>query len=290
MTSWREVSGGVFVGAYQPLDINVCAVAGSDGLLVVDTRTSPAEAAEIEADLSRLGLGPVRWVVNTHAHFDHTFGNQHFGPGSLLDVPIYGHRLLPEHLDDHERPRLTAWLEGAADEPDRDWGRVVITPPTDLVAAPRPLQLGGRTVELLPLGPGHTDNDLVVHIADVHTWIVGDVVEASGPPMYGSGCFPLDWPTTLAGLAEKIGPADVVVPGHGPPVTRDFVLGQLAELSALAAHVRALHDAGMTVAEALATQDGWAFPPDGLGLAVTRAFAALDADARSGSDTGLPGA
>lgn len=105
---------------------------------------------------------------------------------------------------------------------------------------------------------------------------MGDVVEAPGPPMYGSGCFPLEWPATLAALAAKIGPGDVVVPGHGPPVTRDFVVGQVAQLAALAARLRALHAAGATVEQSLAAEDTWPLPVEGLELAVTHAFATLD--------------
>ena len=84
-------------------------------------------------------------------------------------------------------------------------------------------------MELVPLGRGHTDNDLVVHVRDANTWIVGDVVEATVPPMFGSGCFPLDLPMTLGGLLEEIGSADVIIPGHGPPVGREFVVNHVAD-------------------------------------------------------------
>lgn len=277
---WREVSDGVFVRGYEHLDISTCVVQGGDGLLVVDSRSSPAEAAEMEADLAELGGGSVAWLVNTHAHFDHTFGNQHFGPGSTLDVAIYGHHLLPAHLDEYERPRLVAWRDGSGNEPARDWDQVVITPPTHLVTDRQPLQLGDRLVELVPLGRGHTDNDLVVHVPDAHTWIVGDVVEASGPPMFGSGCFPLDLPRTLDGLLDQIDPADIIIPGHGSPVGRDFVVDQAADLTAMARGLRALYASGATVEQCLAAQDGWPFPVEGLELAVTRAFTHLDKDAR----------
>jgi len=280
LSAWQEAADGVLVRRYQPLDVNICVVRGRDGLLVVDTRSSPVEAAQIEADLRQLGAGPVRCVVNTHAHFDHTFGNQHFGPGSSLDVPIYGHHLVPAHLDEYERPRLAAWHDGTGGEPARDWGGMAITPPTHLVQSPQSLDLGGRDVELLPLGRGHTDNDLVIHVPDVRTWIVGDVVEESGPPMYGSGCFPLEWPATLARLLEEIDPSDVVVPGHGLPVSRDFVADQLADLARVAARARQLYDAGATVEEALNDNGGWPFPAEGLELAVARAFADLGIQTR----------
>src|SRR5947209_14640181 len=121
MSSWREVAPGVFVRAYQHLDINISVIRGGDDLLLVDSRSSPSEAAELEADLQVFAPKRVRMLVNTHAHFDHTFGNQQFGPGSFCDVPIYGHSLLPAHLNQYERPRVAAWRAGTGGEPDRDW-------------------------------------------------------------------------------------------------------------------------------------------------------------------------
>ena len=177
---------------------------------------SPTEAAGLVADLEDFAPARVRTSVNTHAHFDHTFGNQQFGPDSFLDVPIYGHHRLPAHLDQYERPRLAAWHHDPDGEPERDWHDVRITPPTCLVAASRTLTVGERPVDLHPLGAGHTDTDLVLHVPDSRAWIVGDVVEASGPPMYGSGRFPLGLPRQLAGLLDELEDGDVVVPGHGP--------------------------------------------------------------------------
>jgi glyoxylase-like metal-dependent hydrolase (beta-lactamase superfamily II) len=103
---WVEVAAGVFQRRYNPLDVSVCVIRGSDGLAVVDTRSSPRQADQMLADLRELGSRPVQRVINTHAHFDHCFGNQRFGSGSDLSVPIYGHARVPAHLDAHERPML----------------------------------------------------------------------------------------------------------------------------------------------------------------------------------------
>jgi glyoxylase-like metal-dependent hydrolase (beta-lactamase superfamily II) len=276
MASARQISNGVFVLRYEASDLNVCVVRGEDGLLVVDTGSSPAEAAEIEADVQLLGAGPLLGVINTHAHFDHTFGNQHFGPGSELDCPIYGHHLLPAHLEKYERPRLEAWLSGTGNEPARDWDQVLITPPTHLVTARQRINVGGRPIELVPMGRGHTDTDLAVYVPDAATWIVGDLIEESGPPMYGSGCFPMDWPSTVAGLLTEIGSSDIVIPGHGLPVTREFVVSQLADLAAVADRARALFASGASVDDALAEPGWWPFPVEGLRIAVERAFASLE--------------
>lgn len=278
-SNWREVASEVFVRAYEHLDINICVVRDGGDLLLVDSRSSPVEAAELQADLQVFTPARVRILVNTHAHFDHTFGNQQFGPESAQDVFIYGHQLLPAHLDQYERPRLAAWRAGTGGEPDRDWEDLNITEPTHLVATRHPLHIGDRVVHLLPLGPGHTDTDLVVNVPDAHAWLVGDVVEASGPPMYGSGCFPLGLPLQLAFLLNEVKDADVVVPGHGPVVDRTFLEAQHAEVERLAQQIRLAKHRGETVEQALADQDNWPFPVQGLQLAVQRGYTALDADA-----------
>jgi len=274
-TGWIEVADGVFQRRYDPLDISICLIRGSEGLLLVDTRSSHREADEIRADLSRFGLQRLRWVVNTHAHFDHTFGNARFGPGSDLDLPIYGHELVPAHLADYEVPKLADWVESGR-EPVEEWREVVITPPTVLVGDHTVLDLGDRAVELVHLGRGHTDNDLLLKVTDVDTWLVGDVLEESGPPMYGSGCFPLDWPATVAALLGRLGPAATVVPGHGAVVDRSFVVSQLADITGVADLIQELYAERVPVQEALsAGGDRWPLPAEGLATAVARGYDAL---------------
>jgi glyoxylase-like metal-dependent hydrolase (beta-lactamase superfamily II) len=273
---WVEVARDVFVGAYEPLTINICVIRDRDRLVVVDSRASATEGAELAADLTWFAPARVQALINTHAHFDHTFGNQHFGHGSATSVPIYGHHLLPAHLEQYERPRLEAWRSGSGSEPTRDWEDVVITPPTHLVRARQQYRLGHRSTELIPLSPGHTDTDLVVHVPDADTWIVGDVIEASGPPMFGSGCYPLEFPASLRGLLSEISPADTIVPGHGPLVDRSFAVAQLTDLTELATRLRALHRSKATQHQAVtAIQAVPSLRVDGLGLAVARAYTSL---------------
>lgn len=83
---WNEVGDNCFVRRYERFDVNVGVVRGSDGLLVIDTRGDHREAEELLGDLRSLGSGPVRWVANTHWHFDHVFGNGRF-------VAAAGHRI-----------------------------------------------------------------------------------------------------------------------------------------------------------------------------------------------------
>jgi glyoxylase-like metal-dependent hydrolase (beta-lactamase superfamily II) len=277
VTEWREVADNVFQRRYDPLDISICVVRGRDGLMLVDTRRCPREADEIRADLRELGAQSVHCVVNTHAHFDHTFGNQRFGPGSGVDVPIYGHHRVAAHLEEFERPRLATWIE-QREELVGDWAEVVITPPTDLVEIRRTVDIGDRAVELVHFGRGHTDNDLLVHVPDAGAWLAGDVVEESGPPMYGSGCFPLEWPDTVAALRAALTGDAVVVPGHGQAITRDYVHAQLGDLRTVADLIRELHATGVPESDALAEAAGrWPFPAAGLHAAVRAGYRQLSA-------------
>jgi glyoxylase-like metal-dependent hydrolase (beta-lactamase superfamily II) len=244
-SGWLEVGPGVFQRRYDPMDVSVVVIVGPTGLTVVDTRNNPAEAAEVIRDVALRFDLPIVAAVNTHAHYDHTFGNQSFA--ALPGVVLYGHHHLPRHFAEHEGTRLAAVQADPSLEPDKDWADVVLTPPGILVDARRIVTPGGRPVELIPLGPGHTDTDLVVFIPDGRVWLLGDIVEESGPPMFGSGSFPLAWPGVLAGLLRTIEPDDVLVPGHGSVVDRGFITRQQAALQSVADTIRSVHAAGRSL-------------------------------------------
>jgi glyoxylase-like metal-dependent hydrolase (beta-lactamase superfamily II) len=228
---WQEVGDRVYRRRYASLDLNVGAVVGDDEVLVVDTRSHAAEAARLLADLRALTPLPCRQVVNTHAHFDHCFGN-----ASLRPAAIWGHERCAAHLRTRaaqERAHLLRWLPEAAGELEG----LELDPPDRTVGdAGAGLGVGGRRVELRFLGRGHTDHDLVVVVPDAGVVLCGDLVEESGPPVYGTDAFPLQWPATLDRLLALAPPT--VVPGHGDVVDHGFVAGQRDQLAAMAALCR----------------------------------------------------
>ncbi|MCS5732810.1 MBL fold metallo-hydrolase [Herbiconiux daphne] len=276
--TWLPVADGVFQRRYDPLDVSVVAIVGDTGVTVVDTRNNPAEADEIVADVLSAFAAPIVAVINTHAHYDHTFGNQRFvrAPG-FAGVPIYGHQLIPRHYERFEAPRLEAAQADPAREPGKRWADVQLTPPTELIGGPVTIHPGGREIELVPIAPGHTDTDLAIFVPDAATWLLGDVIEQSGPPMFGSGSYPLGWPDALDELLERIDPGAVIVPGHGSPVDRAFVVRQSAQLRAVAELIRASHAAATPVADVVvpaALAELW---PDGfMRSALEAGYAQLD--------------
>jgi glyoxylase-like metal-dependent hydrolase (beta-lactamase superfamily II) len=273
---FAKIADRVWVARYEFIDLNVGLVAGSRGLAVVDTYASGPLAREVIDDIRALGVGEVVTVVNTHEHFDHTFGNGTFRQ-EYGELPIHA----TEEAAARTIPSGEAWKAKAVARADRyDDPRVPDILATEIVPADHTfssaavLDLGDRAVELVHPGRGHTGGDLVVRVPDADVLLAGDLVEQSGPPAYGVDSFPLDWPLTLDLVLDLTSPATVVVPGHGAVVDRAFVQDQRADIGVVAETIRDLAVRGVPVADALAEAD-WPFPSEALADAVPRGYEQL---------------
>ena len=275
---WHEIAEGVFRKRFEPCDVTVTAVVGSEGVAVVDTRCSLPEAREIKAQLRQLTSAPVRWVVNTHAHFDHCWGNAEFvAPRLTPSARIWGHASVPARLDPNDPALRSLVAQLAAQGPEwaQRMAELEFRAPTELVRERASIDLGDRALELRFLGRGHTDGDLWILIETGAAGIVlaGDLVEESGPPAFGPDSFPLEWADTLDRALALIAPDALVVPGHGAVVDAAFVRAQREAITSVAAEIR-LHAAGVPVRSAASTGT-WAIEAKALGAAIERGYAAL---------------
>jgi glyoxylase-like metal-dependent hydrolase (beta-lactamase superfamily II) len=262
---WTEVGDRVFVRRYAFFDQSIGVVIGQAGMVVIDTRTTYAQADELRKDLALLTDAHLAAVVNTHHHYDHTFGNARFG-----DAPIWGHHACAVALSQHGeqmRRRVMAKLPEIADE----LAEVVITPPDRTFAGAQRLDLGDREIELRHLGRGHTDNDIVVLVADAGVLFAGDLLENRAPPSFGDG-FPIAWAETVG---ERLLPliGDVVVPGHGDAAGRDFAERQAAELALLARLIRESNAGAIGLDEVLRASP---FPAEQTRVALERGHLELE--------------
>jgi glyoxylase-like metal-dependent hydrolase (beta-lactamase superfamily II) len=279
---FAEVADRCFVARFEFLDVNVGLVAGSRGLLMVDTLASEVAARRAVDQVRRLGLGDVVAVVNTHEHFDHTFGN--IVVSEAYDAPpILAHEEAAAGLAT-SGPAMQR--EAAADDSDPRHTHIAATrllPPTETFSSARVVDLGDRQVEVLHPGRGHTAGDAVVRVPDADTLFAGDLVEESalrqGVPGYGADCYPLEWPLTLDLVVGLLTPHSVVVPGHGRPVDRDFVSEQRSAIGVVAETVRDLAGRGVPREQAL-EQAQWPYPPEELAEAVRRGYEHLPRSAR----------
>lgn len=280
---FREVADKVFIARYPHWDVTVGAVVGTEGILVVDTRASAQQGRELFEDVCRLASDlPIRFVVNTHQHFDHTFGNV----------------AMPAVAAIHAHANAAAGLEASAarikkliaEDPELDPAHPAITAQVleDVVATQLRLpdrtfesvstiDLGDRYVELAHPGRGHTDGDLVMRLPDVDVLFAGDLIEQSGAPGFGSDCWPLEWADSLDIVVGLLTDTSVVIPGHGEPVDKEFVLAQREDIVSVAQLIRSLHAQGTPVELALQASTAWPFPAEGLTEGVVRGYQQLAA-------------
>ena len=255
----------MFVRRYRFYDQGIVAVLGGDTALVVDTRTTLAQAREILDDLHDLGSPRVGIVVNTHGHYDHVFGNAVFRP-----AVIWGHercRTMIELTGESQRERVARELPALAVE----LAAVVLDPPDRVFTDAATLDLGGREIRLAYLGRGHTDNDIVVSIPDADVLCAGDLLENGAPPWFGDG-YPMDWPATAERILAMTGERTVVSPGHGDHAGREFVEASLAQFRAIATLASRVHAGDLDLEAAMA---GAPYPAEAAREPIERALAQL---------------
>jgi glyoxylase-like metal-dependent hydrolase (beta-lactamase superfamily II) len=216
-------------------------IVGDHDVFLVDAGATPAAGRALLEDLKLITDKPVRWVVNTHFHWDHTNANSIFGP----EVQIIGHEYVRHAIADldiiHHEPFLTAMnnmpgqvdtlKKQVADEKDpakratlekalaakqADWEEFKMlkpTPPTMTYNSKMTLYQGQREIQLLFLGRGHTQGDTFVYLPKERILCTGDMME-SQPAYMGDALFD-EWLKTLDAVKEMN--FDTVLPGHGVP-------------------------------------------------------------------------
>lgn len=254
---------------------NASVIVNADEVMIVDSHASPAAAWALMEELKAITPKPVRFVVNTHFHWDHAHGNQIYGPG----VEIIGHEFTRQMLaaGESKQGRSYASFVGAipgqiesikmrirdsADETERATlsgqqavqeqylaatNAVTVTPPTVTLTDQMTLHRGGREIRLLFLGRGHTGGDVVVYLPKERVVITGDLLTA-GPAYLGDAFVP-EWIPALDRL--KALAFDQVLPGHGAAFAGKAKIDHFQSyLRDFWSQVQALKAAGVAPAEA----------------------------------------
>lgn len=231
----RENLGGI---------ANLGAIAGDDGVAVIDTGGSLVQGRDFLAALREKTQKPIRYVVNTHAHPDHVFGNAAF---TAEGVTFVGHRNLPRALATRGEHYLAAFRQTMGDALDG----VVLVAPTLTVSDSTTLDLGGREIVLQAWKTAHSEADLTVLDRKTGTLFAGDLLFLQHVPVVdGSLLGFLDVAGKLADIR-----AERVVPGHGPMVAPwpKALDDERAYLTRLTADLRAAIKKGESVTQAVAT-------------------------------------
>jgi glyoxylase-like metal-dependent hydrolase (beta-lactamase superfamily II) len=255
---------------------NTLVVIGTREVLVVDSCYLPSSAKEDIAQIKKWTKKPVRYLVNTHWHYDHTMGNgayvdafaglsivahtetqkqiRGYNPQWFAKFPERAARF-QKQLDDGKDERGTPLTAASRDELKRAIAGVApvqrefatIAKRTDMVPTiafetELSLDLGGREVKLLFLGRGNTAGDIVVYLPKEKLVATGDLVDHPVP--YLGGGYPVDEIATLEALLRL--DIATVVPGHGKVLAgTDYVKAERELIRAVVAEVdRATHRLG----------------------------------------------
>jgi glyoxylase-like metal-dependent hydrolase (beta-lactamase superfamily II) len=264
---WVELGDRVFVRRYEFFDQNIGVILGQGEALVIDTRSNYEQARQILADLRELTRDPITVVVDTHGHWDHSYGNNLFRPAR-----IWGHERCVAFMERNGEARKPK-IEAENPEMAGQLAEVVIDPPDQTFLETATVEVGRREVALRYLGRGHTDHDIVISVPGIEVFFAGDLVENGNVPFYSDG-YALDWPATADALAELVGDG-IVVPGHGNQAGRDFALSQAASIRAVADLARRVHAGELSIDDAVAAHPFGDHPPEDARRPLLRATAEL---------------
>ncbi len=206
-------------------------IVGSDGVVVVDPFQSEALGDLLFETVATLTDLPVKYVVNTHYHFDHTGGNP---AAASRDLPILGRGPIREFM-------LT---RNGESDPN-------ITPPEVIINSAWDLWLGERHVQIREFEGHSGGTDVIVYIPDADVLIAGDLLFNQRIPYLADGNIRA-WQATLAELIVDY-PNALILPGHGPVTDVDGLEALKSYLGALATLAEGWKTAGTSQAEALAT-------------------------------------
>ena len=246
----QKVADGVHVAVAAPaykVNCNTAIIESDDGVVIVDTHSKPSAARLIVQELRDLTTKPVRYVVNTHFHWDHWHGNEVY-PAAYPNAEIITNQITREamttkglkRIQDHIRQgpgeiaQIKANLATAGSGERRaqladDLKHAeayhaevkALKPALPTMAFDRTMKLyrRDREIHLLYLGRAHTEGDVFVYLPKEKVVITGDAV-IGWTPFMGDG-YPADWATTLDRLAEL--DFTHMIMGHGEVVGRDWL-------------------------------------------------------------------
>ena len=222
---------------------NLALSIGDDGAFLVDDQFAPL-SARIKAAIATISRKPVRFVLNTHWHGDHTGGNESFGRAGSVIVAHENvrRRMSVEQLSEFAKQPIPASPRAALP---------VVTFAGDIV-----FHLNGDEIHAFHVPHAHTDGDAVVHFRRANVVHLGDVFFNKLYPFIdvGSGGTVAGTLAAVDQVLAMVGDDTKIVPGHGPLATRADLLAYRRMLATVQERVQALVREGRSLQDAVAAR------------------------------------
>ena len=190
----------------EGIDSNTTFLITNEGVIVVDTRVTPAEAKKVKEEVRKQTQLPILYTINTHYHGDHSFGNQVFKDTHTIIAHENVRKALEGELGQAHLEVFKSFKIPGMDE-------TVITPPNMIFKEKMHVYAGEYHLELIH-APGHTDGDLFIYIEALKTIIAGDLITTGKIPYMGDAYIE-DWIKALNYIGDL--DAEIYIPGHGNP-------------------------------------------------------------------------
>ena len=270
----KEVGDHVLVATGGTWESNLVAIASSDGIAIVDTHDTPASTSEaLQKIRTHFPDHRIKYVINTHGHDDHVWGNEVFARAAIIAhpntynymsqrkeelVPFFNGQWVVDletelasstSSTDEEQEEIRGRLESAKKAHEK-WGRVEITLPTLTLSDGASLYLGEHVIDIINLGAAHSEGDLAVYVPEAGVLIVGDLV---GKPralarLDGTQGDVVGLAAALGRLhTEYGGSAKYLVTGHGPVGDPQWLDGARGYIEYLVAEVAAARERGWSL-------------------------------------------
>jgi len=226
---------------YDDLSSNSAFLVTEEGVLVIDTRQHPAHGRDLIERIRKITDKPIKWVINTHAHGDHFYGNPAF---KAAGATIIAHRDVVAGMIKNEQlefKRRLAFFKSLNLDP----AEVKTVLPDVTFDSRMTIKLGGRSIEIMYLGPAQNPGDTLVYFPHARALYVGGPFANNNwsnmsftPSMDG-------WIAMLKRIAAMDN-VDMFLPGHGDVGTKQDVLDEAALLSDVQIEVKAAIARGMS--------------------------------------------
>jgi cyclase len=236
---------------------NAGLIVDGDQSLLVDTLFDAKlteDMLAVMSDASGIDGEDIGIVVNTHANGDHTHGN-----GCCPKAEIIASKASAQEMEEVSAATLAQFMQMAPQMGETgayisdifglfDFNNVKERAPTKTFSGKLDLKVGDKAVELIEVGPAHTQGDVLVHVPSDRTVFTGDILFIEGTPLMWAGPVS-NWIKACDTICEM--DVDAIVPGHGPITDKDGVRQVAQYLQYVDTEARKRFDGGLSVTEAV---------------------------------------